>query len=398
MTAEPLTPSLPLERRAGALTFAAIFSLESFVRSLNATVVSLQAYALLGSSQRVSIATTCVSMSVFLTTLFLPYGLGRLRRRWAYTLGAGAMMAACLGLASYTVLGQLAGMYLRNIGAAILNITLQLYILDHIRRTELARTEPIRLSLSTVSWMAGPFTGVWLHERYGPVATQLASFTAACVLLSVFWWLRLSDRTTLPQGTMAPFNPLANLRRFVSQPRLRLAWTIAFGRSCFWSTLFIYGPILFVEAGRGQRFAGVLISLSQAVLFAAYGFGALARRWGVRRVIAGCFAGAAASAIGAGLSGTTYPILAAGLLLIGSLAASGLDGVGGIPFLRAVRPHDRQRMAAVYRTFIDFSELIPGFVFAVALLFFDIQIVFIILGLALAAIGTLSWRYLPRSM
>jgi hypothetical protein len=55
-------------------------------------------------------------------------------------------------------------------------------------------------------------------------------------------------------------------------------------------------------------------------------------------------------------------------------------------------------MAAVYRTFIDFSELIPGFVFAVALLFFPLQAVFIILGLALAAIGALSWRYLPKSM
>jgi len=83
---------------------------------------------------------------------------------------------------------------------------------------------------------------------------------------------------------------------------------------------------------------------------------------------------------------------------VGSAAASALDGVGGIPFLRAVRPHERQRMTAVYRTYIDFSELIPSFVFSIALLYFQIQIVFIILGVALAVIGYVAWRHLPRSM
>ena len=80
------------------------------------------------------------------------------------------------------------------------------------------------------------------------------------------------------------------------------------------------------------------------------------------------------------------------------LAASALDGVGGIPFLRAVRPHERQRMTSVYRTFIDFSELIPSFIFAIALMWFPIGSVFVILGLWLAVAGALSWRYLPRSL
>ena len=55
----------------------------------------------------------------------------------------------------------------------------------------------------------------------------------------------------------------ATCRRFLAQPRLRLAWLIAFGRSCFWTTFFIYGPLLLVEAGLDKTVGGFMISASQ---------------------------------------------------------------------------------------------------------------------------------------
>jgi MFS family permease len=153
-----------------------------------------------------------------------------------------------------------------------------------------------------------------------------------------------------------------------------------------------------VESGLGKVAGGWLISLSQVVLVTAYIFGRIAQRIGVRKVIAGSFAAGAAFSLGAGIAGTSLPLLAAAFLLAGSVAASALDGVGGIPFLRAVRDRERAEMTAVYRTYIDLSELLPSFVFALALAFFPIGIVFVILGVLLAAIGAVAWRHLPRSM
>src|SRR5204862_3566870 len=98
-----------------------------------------------------------------------------LARRWAYTLGVGALITACIALATFTLPGQVVGMYLRNAGAAILNISLSLYILDHIRRADLVRSEPLRLTLSTLSWTVGPFLGVWLSERSGHWSPQALS-------------------------------------------------------------------------------------------------------------------------------------------------------------------------------------------------------------------------------
>lgn len=389
----------PASRRAGAYTFALIFAVESFVRAVNSTVVSIQAYDILGASQKVSVLSTSVSITVLTTTLLLPHVLGHLRRRWAYTLGVVLLMLASLALGSHMLAGQAAGMLMRNTGAAILSITLSLYILDHIKRSELARAEPLRLSLSTFSWMTGPFLGVWLYVNVGPWGPQLAAIAAALLLLAIFWHLRLSDGgQTLPQGNLKKFSALANIRRFVSQPRLRLAWLIAFGRSCFWTTFFIYGPLLVVESGLNKTVGGIMISASQAVLVAAWLSGRLAQRFGVRVVITGAFALGAAASLAAGLSGTAAPYAAIGFLLFGALATSALDGVGGIPFLRAVRHHERQKMTAVYRTYIDLSELLPSFIFAFVLLWFPIGTVFVILSAALLAIGLVAWRYLPRSL
>ncbi len=399
MPSDPATSTTLTPRRAGAYTFAAIFAFESFVRSINATVVSLQAYDILGTAQKVSVLSTAVSVTVLLATLFLPHLLGRMRRRWAYTLGIAMLMAASLALGSHLVAGQATGMVLRNLGAGVLNITLSLYIMDHIRRADLARSEPLRLSLSTFSWMTGPALGVWLYVNYGPWGPQLVALAAGAALLALFWYLRLSDSIgAAPPADSGEFSAMRNLWRFLEQPRLRLAWLIAFGRSCFWATFFIYGPLLLVEAGLSKTLGGLMISASQAVLLTAWISGRIALRHGVRVVITASLVICAVTSLCAGLAGTTAPYIAMGCLLLGSVSASALDGVGGIPFLRAVRHRERQSMAAVYRTYIDCSELIPGFVFAIALLFFPIGAVFVILAAALAVIGYVSWRHLPKSL
>ena len=90
--------------------------------------------------------------------------------------------------------------------------------------------------------------------------------------------------------------------------------------------------------------------------------------------------------------------LMAVLLWVATLAASALDGVGGIPFLRSVRVHERAEMSGVYRTYLDFSDLLPNVIFSIALLMMPISGVFIILAVWLVLAGWVSWRYLPRSM
>jgi MFS family permease len=385
-------------KKAGAKTLAAIFAGESLLRSMNVTVVPLQAYELLGSSQRVSILATAVSCTVLVTTLLLPLILRGVRRRWVYSLGISLVMAAALLFASHTIGGQVAGAYLRGLGAAVMSVTLSLYIMDHIPRTDLTWSEPLRLTFSTVSWTIGPAAGAWMFTHYGPIWAQLVVLAVGIALLAGFWVAKLVDPVALPPGNLTGFNPLSNALNFLSQPRLRLAWAIAFGRSCFWSGMFIYSPLFFVEGGFSKTTAGFLVSASQLALPATLLFGKIAAIKGVRWVIALCFSAMALLCLAAGLFGESRIAMAAGTLLLAAFFATGLDGVGGIPFLRAVRPRQRREMTSVYRTYIECSDLLPGFIFMGLLLVFPTGVVFIVLSGLMLFMAVLVWKFLPKSM
>ncbi len=169
-------------------------------------------------------------------------------------------------------------------------------------------------------------------------------------------------------------------------------------RSVFWSGLFIYGPLLMIESGLTRTAAGTVISASQIILPSALVFGWVAMRVGVRPVISACFLLIAFGSFTAGMIGGSAPYVMIGFLLFAALASSGLDGVGAIPFMRAVKPRERARMTSVYRTFIEASEIIPGFIFAFVLTFFDTSAVFIVIAVATLSMAIVTWKFLPKSL
>ena len=74
-----------------------------------------------------------------------------------------------------------------------------------------------------------------------------------------------------------------------------------------------------------------------------------------------------------------------------------LDALGSTAFMRSVRSYEKAQMAAVYRTYLDFSELTPPLVYSVVLTFFGLGSVFVTLGILAAFCGFFTWRYLPKS-
>ncbi len=389
---------LPAAPKPTATAFTALFVVESLARACVATVISLQAYDLLQSSQKVSQIYTLVGFGSLAGTLMIPLLINKTARRFIYTFGALSLILAALALASFTVTGQAIGMFMRVFGSACLNVTTSLYILDHIRKSDYVKVEPLRMTFATFSWTIGPALGVWLYTSYGIWAPHAFSAVCATVLLCLFWFLRLSDNKAIRPGKTRAVNPLYGIRRFATQPRLRLAWLIAFGRSCFWVVFFVYSPILIVQSGLGKEAAGLLISAGNALLILSFGFGKIAQRVGVRKVIACAFASLAAFSLAAGFVGASQPLLTAALLLLAAVGAVAVDGVGSIPFLRAVRPHERSEMTGVYRTYLDVSELVPAFLFSILLLYAPLSSVFIVLGLWELVCAFLTWRYLPARL
>lgn len=391
---------LPAMPAPGVRVFALLFFIETFARASLATVVPIQAYAILQDEQQVSFLYTASAVAALAFGLVIPILIRRFSRRWVYTLGAVFLIVAAALIATATLPGHLAGMVGRVLGAACINVTLSLYILDHIAKRDYVRNDSTRLFFSTLGWTVAPFLGVWLYTKWGPVAPALFSAASALILIAVFWYLRMSERG-IRKARLPAVSPLWQVGRFVAQPRLLLAWTIAFGRSCFWTTFFVYGPILMLLAYPGQegeRFGGLLVSAGNLMLITTILWGRLSGRIGVRKVTAGSFLATALAMAGAGLLASSAPLAAAALLLVAALGIVPLDAVGGVAFYRAVHPHERAEMTSVYRSYIDMSELVPQIVYGILLAFFGLGAVFGALAVVLAACAALSWRHLPKRL
>jgi MFS family permease len=378
-----------------AWAFALLFFVESVARASVATVLPINAYDLFGDKESVSLAYTAVAFCSLVLSLAIPYIIRALSRRWSYTLGATCLILCGAALATNTVSGQLLSMLARTFGAATLNVTLNLYIMDYIRKTELVRAEPLRYGISTAAWIAAPLGGVWLYDHYGIAATGVVPVASALMLIGLFWYLRMSERGPIRPARMLPPNPLASVGRFARQPRLRLAWFIAFARSAFWVTFFVYVPILMIEGGLGALTAGIAIAVGNAMLLNNFLASGWARRYGLRRVIALAAGCGGAMSVAAGIAGSDHAAIAATFLVLGSFFIATLDGLGPIPFMRAVHAYERPQMTAIYRTYLDASELIPPFVYFLAFMAFGFSGAFYTLALLLSATAWLSWRYLP---
>jgi len=389
---------LPAVRPAGARTFAILYGLESFARASISSVVPIQAYDILQSEQKVSILYTLVGLAGISVTLLMPILIDRFARRWVYTIGVVALVIGSVCFVTNSLPGQVGGMLMRIVGASALSITLNLYIMDHIRKTEFIRAESLRLAWSTFGWTGGPTIGVLLYTNYGLAAAHGVVVVFSLILLATFWYYRLGDNRQIRPGKTRPANPIRNIGRFVSQPRLRLAWLIAFGRSCFWTTFFVYGPILMVVTGQGELAGGLLVSGGNALLFLALVWGWAGRRYGARNVMAACFLAISAALVAASFAGEDHALLAAAFLLVGAFFTISLDALGSTAFMRAVRAWERPQMTAVYRTYLDLSDLLPPLIYSIVLAFFGLGAVFATLALFTAFCGYVVWRYLPRSM
>lgn len=381
-----------------AWAFALLFFVESMARASVATVLPLHAYALFGDKETVSLAYTSVALVALILSFAIPYMIRFLSRRWSYTVGAMAIAVCGVLLSLDSITGQIGAMFARTFGAATLNITLNLYIMDYIRKQELVRSEPLRYAVSTFAWMAAPLGGVWLYQHFGIWAAGLVPIVFSFVLLGIFWYLRISEKGPIRPARMVPPNPFISVGRFWSQPRLRLAWAIAFSRSVFWVTFFVYVPILMVEGHAGPLAGGIAIAAGNAMLFNNLLVTGLARRHSLRFMITLAFSGAGVLVVAAGAAGTSHAVLASVLIVAAAFFVAMLDGLGPIPFLRAVHAHERPQMTTIYRTYLDASELLPPFAYFFAFMVFGFSGAFWVLAGVLFATGLLTWFYLPRRL
>jgi len=382
--------------QAGVTSLAVLYAVSTFYRALLITVLPLLAHRLLGDAQQVSVFYFLVSVVTVAGSLSVPWLVRRFRRRYVLTLGACFSPLGMGFLAFDTLWGLVIGMPLYVFGTTCVEICINLYVLEHVQRRELGRFEPLRIFFAAGCWLVGPWLGVTLADVVAPWLTYAVGAAGAMTMLGYFWFLRLKDHPAVPAMKQPPPNPLLYFPRFFRQPRLRLAWVLAFGRACWWTTFFVYGPILAVTSGLSVQASGAIVSLGMGCLFMARFWGMVGRRWGLRRMLIGAYAGTGVVTIAVGVA-AGVPWLGAVLLVASAFAAGAIDGAGNTPFLRAVHPYERPEMTTVFITYRDAAQLTPPGAFSALLKVADLPVVFLVAG---GSMFVLAWyaRYLPRRL
>jgi MFS family permease len=378
------------------VVFAGLTTAETAGRALLTTVIPLEAYALLADAQQVSLLFFGFSVAGLATSLAIPWLLGFMARRWLFTLATIAGIAGCVVLFERSVTALVLGMVLRAFAASCLDVLFNLYVLDNIARREMGRFEPLRVLFQAVPWTVGPWLGVRLQEDLGAWSPYAVGAGLGLAGLAYFWALRLSKGTVLRRATRQPTNPLHYLPRFAAQPRLRLAWVLAFGRAGWWTMFFIYAPIYAVAAGLSEETGGLLVSLGAAALFLVPLWGWVGRRYGVRRLLVAGY-GVTALLTLAVFAVADMAWAGVAVLVGAAFTAGSIDGAGNVPFLRAVRPLEREPMTTVFTTYRDAAAVAPPGAFTLLLKAFELPVVFIVGGAGMLALAGLA-RHIPRRL
>lgn len=382
------------EARAGA--FIVLFTIDAACRSLLISIVPLQAFDLLGSAQTVSLLYFTMSIAGLVTSLTLPVLLHVVGRRWLMTAALLAYVLSCALFASGNAALFALGLGVQIVGGAALEVVINLYLLDQIPRRDLNVFEPRRLFYSGGAFVLGPWLGVFLHYSVAPNLTYALVAVLSLVFLAIFWRLRLSAGSAITAQKTPPPRPLRFVPRFATQPRLVLAWVLAVGRSGWWLMYFVYTPILVTTSGYSPEMGGALVSLGVLPMLLIRVWAGFGARYGIRRLLIAGYGLTGIVSVVAGIL-AAWPLVVMGLLSLAAFCATMIDGAGNVPFLRAVHPHERAPMTAVFMTFRHASSLlIPG-IFALVLAVLPLPFVFITSGMMTIAMAGLC-RYLPRTL
>jgi MFS family permease len=380
----------------GAWMFAMLWMLESFARSSIAAVAPVVAFDLAGGARNMTFMFTVAGAVSIVSSFAIPYIVYWLKPTKTYRVGAVFVALAPLIMALGSFEMFFIGLLLRVFALNCLAIGLSLFIMGYIHRRDMGRSEPLRMFLAAIPWTIGPSLGTWLYDSYGMWPPfMLAAAMGAMIVLYVSL-IRIDEKPLLKAVPARPANPLSYVPRFVRQPRLRLAYSLVFGRETWWWMFYLYTPVYAEESGLGLMTGAIVLSLGSALVFFANQWGWVMRRIGMRRHMMVGFIGCGVSVIAAGVM-IDDPWVTMGLILLSAIFLTSSEAAGNIPFLRAVRARERTEMTMVYGTYRDLIGLtVPG-IFTILLSFFSLSSVFVATGIMLFGFAVTA-RHIPRGM
>ncbi len=377
----------------GIKAFAVLAALESAARGILVSVLPIAMYQVYADARLVSEVYFAIGIMSLIMALIVPWISRFIPRRWLYSIAILAYIGGAVVCSFSDTWIFASGLGLMTLAVVTITVCFNAYVMDYISRRKLGEVETLRLFYSGAAWSIGPFLGIWLMGLWKPAPFILAGIAAACLLL-VFWKLRLGNGKAIHKARSKPPNPFAYLHRFIRQPRLISGWTFAVMRSCAWWVYVVYLPIYAVENGFSEQLGGILLSLTNGLLFLT----PLMLKFMAGRIRKTILLGFSCSGILFWMASLDFSnaMLSIVTLVAASLFLILLDMSAGLPFLMAVRPSERTEMSAVYSTYRDVSGVLTPGVASLILIVAPLQTIFAATAVSLFSCSYLATKLHPR--
>jgi len=373
--------------------FARLAGMEAVIRGTTLSVFPLVMYRAWGSAAVVSQIYFVIGLLSLLTALTVPALSRHVPRQRIFSIAILLYVVAC-------VFGMLGGKFntvallCAVMGAATSFVCFNAYVLDFIDKTEFSKLESLRLFYGAWGWVLGPVVGVWLLSVWHGAPFVLVA-VAALVMLWMKTQMHLGNGKAIVTQQPRAAHPVANVRRFFSQPRLVTGWLIPLMRSCGWWFYFVYVGIFAVENGLGDKVGGYASSAANLGLLLAPLMLRWMRRHSVRRAVRmGCLLSGLSFVLATLVS--PFPWATVVVLVAGTFSLVLLDVCAGLPFMMSVKPSERTEMSSVYSSFRDSSGILSPALAWLVLQFFPVSAVFAAAGAGLLGAWSVAGRLHPQ--
>jgi len=364
-------------------------------RGILLSVLPLQAYAIMGDAQLTSTMFFAVSVGGIIGSLIMPMVIRKIGNYRSFLLSSSAMLASSVLLSFEQVSYFSIGLFSHTFAIASVEVSLTLYVLAQVPRRDMTRFEPLRIVSLVLALTIGPFLGVLMQERLIHNLPYIVCATFTILAVIYFRWMGL-HRVEVLGADAKNMNPVLIIRRFIAQPRLRLAYGLILARSSWWTMFIIYMPIYCEQTGLGELTGAAIVSIGTAWTFSVPFWGWVARRYGVRVLMRTGFA-TTSLLLMVVYSVHDIPRLAAALMVVCALGTTMLDGAGNVLFYRAVRGRERAEMTSVFATYRDTGQILTPGIYAVLLKIFTLPVVFPTAAVWMM-VASIYCRYIPKQM
>ena len=249
---------------------------------------------------------------------------------------------------------------------------------DEAGDENLNEEEGILYTLLNISWFLGPLIAGFILASYGINFVFLSS--AIFILIGILVLKRLNIKTKKKKREKIDKNIFQNLKEFVNNKKLLIAYSIGAGIEIWYAIIYIYVPLFIIKAGLGEEIVGIFLSLIivPLVIF-EYKISKLTKKNGFKWFLSGGFIILGISGILVFFISNIYYIL--GVLVLAHIAMAALEPLQDIYFFKQVNSNEEEKFYPIFATSSDLGGFIGKISIAFILLFLPDKFSYLVISL-----------------